>query len=248
MDPIHQQQFQVRSYEVDSKGYLRLSTLLNYFQEMASQHASRLGASVMDLLPRNLTWMLSRYHLRLAGYPRWGERVLIRTWPSGMRQLFATREFELTNDDGELLASATSSWMLLDLQTKRAVRPADHLPDYPFDERRALADPFDPLPSPKQADLALLFQVRQSDLDLNQHANHVAYIEWAMEAVPGKILEIYRPSEIEVAFRGEAFYGDRVMSRTEIQGNTSSRMFLHQIVRGADEKELALLRTQWSKF
>ncbi|MDZ7263521.1 MAG: thioesterase [candidate division KSB1 bacterium] len=245
MEKIYQQKFRIRSYEVDARGHIQVATILNYFQEMASEHAGRLGASVVDLLPRHLTWMLSRYHLQFVSFPRWGETIQITTWSSGMRQLFATREFEMTNAHQEIVARATSSWMLLDLQKKRPVRPEDHFPNYPAELRRAIPDTFEALPTINNIDLVLPFHVRRSDLDLNQHVNHVAYIEWAMEALPPTLLQNHWPAAIEVAFRGEAFYGDKILSRTQALKSEPQPTFVHQIVRESDSKELAVLRSQW---
>ena len=90
-----EQQFQVRSYEIDSRGKAKFTSILNYLQESASNHATRLGVSVVDLFPKNLTWVLSRYHIKIFKYPSWNESIKINTWPSEMDNLFALREFEI---------------------------------------------------------------------------------------------------------------------------------------------------------
>ena len=248
MEKTFQIQFQIRSYEIDSNGKIKISTLLNYLQEAASQHAARLGASVLDLFPRNLTWMLSRYHVLIFGYPSWGETITINTWPSAKESLFALREFEILDQKGERCAIATSSWMLLDFKKKQPVRPQDHLPHFQHRSERIIDDNFDPLPSPEKVDIELPFRVRMSDLDLNQHVNHVSYIEWALETVPAEILKKYQPMELEISFRGEAFYGDRILSRTQIIKHDSPASFLHQIISEKDGKELTRLKSTWQVF
>ena len=248
MDATYQKQFQIRSYEVDARGKIKLATMLNYLQEIASEHAARLGASMVDLFPRNLTWVLSRYHIEIFDYPSWGQIVQINTWPSAKINLFALREFEILNENNEKLALATSSWMLLDFKKKQPVRPEEHLNKYPHRAERAIADDFDPIPKIEKADLELPFRVRISDLDINQHVNHVSYIEWALETLPADILKQHQPIKLEIAFRGEAFYGDRVLSRTQLLENDQQPSFLHQIVREKDNKELTRLRSKWRKY
>ena len=69
-----------------------------------------------------------------------------------------------------------------------------------------------------------------------------------MESVPEEILFRRRPVSIEANFRGEAFYGDRILSRIERIESEGPPAFRHRLSRAADDKELTLLRTSWSEF
>jgi medium-chain acyl-[acyl-carrier-protein] hydrolase len=238
--------FTVRASEAGPYGAVKLGSLLDYFQEAAGEHAARLGVSVSDLIQRNLTWVLSRYHIRISRYPAWGESVRVTTWPSMRQHLFALREFEAADEQGNPVASATSSWMLIDLGTKKPVRPAERLGDFPQDPSRAINDEFHSLPTLKKSDFEQVFRVRQGDLDWNQHANHVVYVEWGVEAAPPDVISRTRPREIEVDFRGEARYGDEIVSRVEALPPGAGPGFIHQIVRSGDGTELARLRTVWA--
>jgi medium-chain acyl-[acyl-carrier-protein] hydrolase len=135
--------------------------------------------------------------------------------------------------------------MLIDLKTKRPTLPAERLGPYPKDPRRALASLFEPLPVLDQADLERLFSVRTSDLDWNRHVNHVVYISWALETAPPGFLESHRPAEVEVDFRGEAFYGDTVISRRQTLRAGPEPLLAYAIRKDDGRKELARLRIFW---
>lgn len=248
MDATFQLQFKIRSYEIDARSKIKLSVLLDYLQDAASQHAAHLGVSVVDLFPRNLTWVLSRYHIEIFDYPSWGQTIQINTWPSAIKNLFALREFEMLGDNNERMAIAASSWMLLDFKKKQPVRPEEHLHQFPHRADFVIPDSFGSIPAIEHVDVELPFRVRMSDLDLNQHVNHVAYIEWAMETVPADILKKYQPIKLEVAFRGEAFYGDQILSRTQILGDDQQPSFAHQIFNEKGNKELTRLQSRWRKY
>jgi medium-chain acyl-[acyl-carrier-protein] hydrolase len=243
-----ERRLRVQAGETGPEGRIKLGSLLNHFQEAASEHAEKLGASVTDLISKNLTWVLSRYHIKIFRYPLWKESLRLTTWPSVQQGLFALREFEVRDEQSHLLAAATTSWMLLAIRSKRPVPLADNLPEYPKDPSRALADPFGPLPETARADLELSFQVQRRDLDWNRHVNHVVYVEWAVETAPLDILENFSPAEIEVDFRGEALFRETVLSRTEFFSLAEKPLLHHQIVREKDHKELTRLRTFWKKF
>ncbi len=242
---LYSRRFSVRNYESDSSGRLRPASLLNYFQEAAGDHAEQLGAGVVELIKQNLTWVISRYHIQLFRYPRWKNNLDLTTWPCGHQGLFALREFELKDETGVLLAAATSSWMLIDLKTKRPVSPAERLGPYPKDRRRAVTSSFEPLPILERPDIERSFPARLSDLDWNRHVNHVVYVGWALETAPPGFLDKYRPAEIEVDFRGEAFYGETALCRTQTLSSAPAPLLGYQIVKLDDQKELARLRILW---
>lgn len=239
------QEYCVRMYESDHLGRLRTVDLLNYFQDSASDHAEKLGAGVIELMKRNLTWLLSRYHVKVFRYPRWRDSVELTTWPCAIQGLFALREFELRDTRKELLAAATSSWMLIDLKSKRPVVPTERLGSYPQNPQRAVVSSFEALPTFGEADLERSFAVRMSDLDWNRHVNHVTYIGWALETSSPDLLGKHRPTELEVDFRGQAFYGETVICRRQSLSPGMEPTILYQIVKEENRQELARLKITW---
>ena len=234
--------FRVRSYEMDAKGRASVQTICNYLQEIAGEHAAELGVSVQSLFKQNLTWVLSRLHLKIEHYPHWGDQVNIETWPSGAQGLHATREFILTDNAGTQIGVATTSWMILDLIKKRPVVIPEHIDQKLISNQvRAIEDPFDRLPQLARVDHEKQFNVRYSDLDINQHVNNVNYIEWAIEAVPPELYTSGVISGIEISFRAESRYGDRIISQSQVLDGQC----LHKLIRDSDQREVAIVRSYW---
>ena len=237
--------YAIHTYEVDPSGCAQLESLLNYLQDAAGEHAGSLGFGVIDLQKRHLTWLLSRYHIKVARFPIYGQSIEVSTWPSGKKGIFALRDFEVTDEEGRHLLAATTSWVLTDVDNKQPVRLSDYVPDDYTRNTRAIEDEFPPLPGLEKADSELALPVLMKDLDFNRHVNNVVYIQWALEAAPPEILGSLRPLDIEVSYRAEAFYGDRIISKIQVIQGSSPRAFLHQIIRPSDGVELTRLRTVW---
>lgn len=235
----------VRSYEIDTSGHVRPLTLLNYMQDAAGEHAARLGLSVIDLFKRNLTWVLSRYHVRFHSFPFVHSNIHLKTWPSGREGRFALREFELTDGSETPVISASTSWMLLNLETRRPVRVDEHLPDLPIDTLRMVEDRFTSLPELSEFSCELPFRVRHGDVDLNKHVNNVVYVDWALETLPPEKIGKLRPTSVEISYRAESYYGDRIFSRSLFTDEATS---LHKLVSEQSGKEVARLRVQWQKL
>lgn len=245
MNEVYTGIFRVRSYETDFRGRVQPITLLNYMQDAASLHASSLGFSVENLRGRNATWILSRYHIRMYRYPVLGDEVRIRTWRSSLEGFHALREFEILDAADIPFGVATSSWVVLNLTTRRPIKVETIVGDFPCVARRALPDDFPPLPRSETFTMELPFRVRMGDLDLNHHVNHAVYVEWALETVPSGILMGSLPYEIEVYYQAEAMFGDRVLSRSVAIDMADSSTIHHQLVRDGDARELTRVKTVW---
>jgi len=246
IESIHRRSFIVRNVDIDQGARIQPIIFMDYILEAAGEQAALGGLAVTDLFKKGLTWVLSRFHVRIYRYPKWGDPVTIETWPSGKQSLYAIRDYAISGAAGPV-AAATSSWLIVDLKTRRPVRPDEHLEGFPLLEKRAVADDFAALPAPSRTDIEKEFPVFFSDLDMNKHVTATVYIHRALETVPEDILFGFRPSAIEVNFRGEAFYGDRLRSVSErAESDPNSPRFHHRISRAADDKELTLLRTEWA--
>ncbi|MCK5075260.1 MAG: hypothetical protein KAR38_02740 [Calditrichia bacterium] len=246
MSQIYSMEFPIRSYEVGALGAVKTSFVFRYLQEIAREHAAALGVSVLDLQKRGLTWYISRYHLQMDECPGWGEKLIIDTWPSERQKLFLLRDFEIKNSSGKLIGRATSSWVVVDIGRKRPVPPSKALPEIEHNPKRAIDDTFFSLPVAEEWDVEKEFIVRMQNIDVNKHVNNVVYIEWAIETIPENILKITQPTDIEISFKGEAFYNDMVISRSKVLNDEDKKTYIHQIVRKGDGKELARLKTNWT--
>ena len=243
---IWRETFRVRAEDMDDLWRMRLAAVCNYLQESAVAHAQALGMGRDALLVKNLTWILSRFHVRMASYPRWAQDVRVETWPSAISGLFALRDFRMLDSDGRELAVATSSWMVVDLEAKKPVPLPDFITRlHARCSGRALADPFDKIPAPVQTVASRRLEVRRSDLDLNRHVNFVKTIELGLEAVPASIWDKRQASALEIAFRSEMFLGEAVIARAGFLSEAEPLRLGHSLVREKDGQEAARLTTTW---
>jgi medium-chain acyl-[acyl-carrier-protein] hydrolase len=232
---IHREHFRIRASEMGPDARLRLPALFDLFQEAAGNDAAALGWGSDVLLARGQTWILSRLTLRLSALPLWREEISVETWPSGVHRLWALREFRVVSHQGEVLATATSGWILLSVASKRPLRQAPEVTEIAkASPPRLIEDSFEPLPGPGESASAseAAFRVARYDLDLNDHANNVTILRALLTALPHAAAP---PLTFEVDFRGEAFEGDVLLPRVD-DAEGSSRVLLF---RERDGKEVA---------
>ncbi len=236
--------FPVHSYEVDAFGEAAPAALAGYLQEVAGDHAAALGWSLPELMRRGLTWVLARQRIEIRATVRAGDVLEASTWPSGLDRFAAFRDFVLRRQaDGVEVARAVSQWFVLDLATRRPVRPDRVVAAGPADlPPHVLEPPGRRLPALEGGFEERRFRTRYSDIDLNQHVNNLSYLGWALESVPEETWRSARPATVDVQFLAECRYGSAVLARSAADGAGG---FRHAIVREEDGRELARLETRW---
>ncbi len=240
--------FDVRFFETDRAARLTPVALFNYLQEAAVCHGDAVGVDGGALYKAGYVWMMNRLRIEVARYPLRRERVIVETWGSRFKGMFATREWRVTSEDGGALASATGRWVMLGGEPKRIVRiPAfvsEHYGEYPD---RALDDAFDRMNPPAEIHCTRSFHVRFSELDTNQHANSASYVDWCLEAVPITVLDAYLPAMFEITFKKECRLGEELASRSEELPDSTAgvRRFRHGLWRSSDDALLAIAASEW---
>jgi acyl-ACP thioesterase len=246
MEPnIWKENFNIRSYEVDCSGRLSIVSIFNLMQEAASKHADALGVSIQQLLVENCTWLLSRLKIKIDTYPVWGDQLAVHTWPSGIRRLFALRDFHLKDQNDNDIAAALSAWLVLDTSKRRPARISRFIDRLnPLEGNHVLSDPLEKLPKIEAFTDERRFRVRYRDLDINQHVNNASYVEWMFEGLPADVQNKLRLAELEINFLAESFLQDRVVARYQPQ-DSDDRILHHALFREADGRELVRARTVW---
>lgn len=179
------QNFNITCYDTDASWRLKPASFMNLAQEAAGLHAVHLGFGYDDLIKNNTAWILSRVHIEFIDTPKWRENITLNTWHKGLNRLFYLRDFVLTDKDGKERVKATTSWLVLNLETRRLVRDPQLMEEGTVNHENVIETPADKVVMPKdvEPELALEHVVAYSDVDMNAHTNNAMYMQWAMDAV-----------------------------------------------------------------
>ncbi len=202
-------EFTVNSYFTDLNGNLSVRSLFELFQEVAWEHATLNRFGFHDLYDQGYFWALSRIRVQVNRVPKWTEHFNLTTWPSGTEGLFALRDYQMYDNQGNVLIGATSSWLIVDLKTRRPQRLDAFKDVMPIrDDIRATHGNAQRIDIPQQSPLFVSTEKANiSDIDVNGHVNNAKYIEWATNSLPINEYKNLILKEIEVNFLSEGFYG-----------------------------------------
>jgi len=240
----HSERFKIFAFATDRHKKVSVPALIRLLQETAMGHVRKLELSVFDLEPLHLAWVLLRMRVEVTKQPELGEMVEVLTYPSGIDRFFTFRDYYMYNEKGEILATAATTWLLMDTRSRRMARIpeqiAQKIPLTAPEGRTPLPHAADKLPALGDPLQTLDFRVNWHDLDFNAHLNNVTYIEWMLETLPDATLDQGTLRQMEIIFLLEAQWKEMVQSKVEAQADGS---FLHQLARISDGKVLATGRS-----
>lgn len=200
-------------YQTDAAWRLKPASFMDLAQEAANLHANILGFGYDDLISSRTAWVLSRMHIEFADTPLWRDEVTLQTWHKGLNRLFFLRDFIMTGKDGKVKVKATTSWLVLNLDTRRLVRDPKLLDEGTVCTENVLETPADKVQMPKDIEPEPVMEhiVAYSDVDINGHTNNAMYMQWTMDAA-GYETSSRRPVKaLTINFNHETKAGETVV-------------------------------------
>ena len=115
----------VASFDSDFKARLKPASFLNWPQEAANVHADYLGVGYDTISTTRKAWVLARTHVVFHSLPAWRDEVTVLSWHKRANGFQYYRDFVLESTEGERLVSATTTWLVIDIDTRKLVRNND---------------------------------------------------------------------------------------------------------------------------
>ena len=209
-------------------------------QEAANTHAATLGFGYDDLIQSRTAWVLSRVNIHFLKSPLWRDEVTLTTWHKGLERLFFLRDFILTDKEGNECIKATTSWIVLNLDTRRLVRDPKLMDEGTTCSDNALETPAGKVQMPKDIEAKFVMDhiVSYSDVDLLGHTNNAMYMHWAMDVVGYEVTENREVKSWTINFNNEIKPQEDVCL---YRACTESEDGLHVFIEGKIEEKSAFV-------
>ena len=209
-------EYLITSADVDFEGKIRMSALVNFMIQSAWHHAEHLGWGVNELHANNMVWVLSGIKVELSSYPEWKEKITVETWPKGLNRLFYLRDFLIYNEKNEIIGKATSNWLMIDIDKRRPKKHLlSNLDEITSNDKHAIQDYIPSLKFDGETDRITEFEIRYSNIDINQHLTTTGYIDFVFDTFTPKFMSRNRPKSITANFLHEVRFGTKVKMLTK---------------------------------
>ncbi|HNY06683.1 MAG TPA: thioesterase, partial [Bacteroidales bacterium] len=248
LESIFEEDLYVTAYNTDSNGWLNIYSLFNFLQEAGGNHAKKLGVGFNSMQTEGVFWALSRIKVIINALPKWGDTIHLQTWPKGVDKLFFMRDFILTDKSNQPIITATSAWIVVDVNKRRPLKPQTidySMPDNhgKFAIREIPGKLTSPITNP-------LFRYERNvsinEIDVNKHVNNAHYVQWLMDCFDLSYVSSHQLASIQINYLEEMKYGDKVSIFTATN-DVSDQLYIEG-AKTSDHSKAFQALTEWKKL
>ena len=205
------------------------NAMLMYFQDSFARLMTIHNVAAFDIVKQRRMWVITEVHIDiLPTVTFWSEDFTVELWVSELTALRIYCDFRIVRKDNEqLIASGTSQWNILNLDTKR-LETTDFLADelVVVPELMTVSHKKVRFPMPQSFDMQMEHRATRLDLDFNFHVSNRSYVSIALLTMPEEVLASQTLSSFTVHWLRETYLDETLICR---MSRTDDGCYLHML-------------------
>jgi len=242
--------------------------MLMYFQDSFARLMTIHNVAAFDIVKQRRMWVITEVQIDiLPTVTFWSEDITVELWVSELTSLRIYCDFRIVRKDcstsgrlplgderrrlpeqegenGELIATGTSQWNILNLDTKRLESTgflADKLTVVP--KLMTASHKKVRFPKPQSSDMQMEHRVTRLDLDFNFHVSNRSYVSIALLTMPEDMLSSQALTSLVVHWLHETYLDDTLTCR---MSQTEDGHYLHTLT-NVEGTVVCELMSQWQR-
>lgn len=210
---ILENEYTVKLSEIGKGNKATNKTILSYFEDIGGLHSNKAGYGIFEIEKTHLSWILLDWKLQVIRRPKYAEKIKVKTWSRGVVKIYTHRDFEVYDEQENLIIRASSKWVLLDIEKGKVVRiEPEIIEKYEPELNKTVfeEEPFEKIKEPDVYQYETQYTVRRADIDVNNHMHNLNYIELANEALPEDVYRGALFNDVRITYKKEIKLGDTV--------------------------------------
>lgn len=231
---IVEQDYRIKLSEIGKENKITNKAILGDLEDVGGIHSNIAGYGILDIPQTKLSWVLLDWKLKIIRRPKYSEKIKIKTWSKNAIKFYTYRDFEVYDENGQVIAIATSKWVLLDIDKEKIVKISDEvLNKYEPELEKSVFDisEIEKLQEPENYISEVEYTVKKSDIDVNNHMHNLNYLELANEALPEDVYNEQELNNVRINYKKEIKLGETVKCKYSFENNTHI-----VVIKSKDEK------------
>ena len=185
--------------------------LLAIMEDVAGLHSASVGYGVFDIETKKRVWILLDWKVKVIKRPKYNEEIKAETWSRKVERLYAYRDFQIKDKEGNVIVIGTSRWIFMDIDRRRPVRLTADITDLYESEidKNVFAEEMEDV---KCEDYLFKkeYYIQRRDIDMNEHVHNLSYLDMAYEILPDDIYKNKIFDNVRITYKKEIVYGEKV--------------------------------------
>lgn len=205
---FYEQIVNLRTNDFDTNDNIKVSALLELFQDVAGLHANQIGIGFTASYEKGFFWVLLRNKVDVFKNPTPLTNARLKTWPHEKGRVDCNREYLLEDMDGNPIARCISKWVIINRDTRRLMR----VDAISYGEGELVKDNYyEDVPKVQSPDISLFkkvltHKVSKNDIDHNRHMNNAKYTDLIFDSIEGDLFI----KNLEIEYVKEAKYEEEL--------------------------------------
>ena len=218
---FYSKKIKLRYDDIGKSNRLSIKSLIKYFGDIAGNHSSSCGYGLNDIPTTHITWLLLNWKVKMFSHPKYNEELTINTWPRVIEKFYSYRDFEVFDSKNNLVAIASSKWVMINAETKRIERISNEIINaYGIEQKSVFTESLNDKPKiPDNLKLNFTYTIQRRDIDTNGHVNNLHYIDYALETLPEDVYNSNEFDNIEIHYKKEIKYGETINCYYSFENN-----------------------------
>lgn len=191
--------------EISNKAILRI------MEDVSGFHSASIGYGLFEIETKKRAWMILDWKMKVIKRPKYMDEIKAETWSRKVERLYAYRDFQLKDKDGNIIAIATSRWIFVDTDRRRPVRLTADISDlYESEPDKCV---FEEEIEDVKCENYLFekdYYIQRRDIDMNEHMHNLNYLDMAYEILPEDIYKNKVFDNVRIVYKKEIVYGEKV--------------------------------------
>jgi len=247
MENCLDKKYDLRYFEMNKHGVASPTAILTLLEETAADHSFDIDYSLYNLERQNIGWVLVSGTIDMVRYPKYKEKITIRTWISKYSLVKGHRENIIFDDSGTVIGKAKGIWVFYNIEKKRPVPIFDEIKlKWGVNPEVSREIDTDKIKIIDNCEYQLEYDVQKSDVDNNKHVNNIRYFHWLIESLPDEITDNYFIKQINAKFYSSAEYGEKI--RIYMEHESGQNIISHTMRSNVDDRLLVSAHTTLEKM
>lgn len=181
--------FRVKYSDVKEDLTISWESLEDMLQEAAILDYDQYGYGIEGRKQNHTAFLLLYLKINMIELPKWNEMIAIRTWCNELDKIYCYRNYEIINNQKQVIGTAFNKLLVYDLENKRPKKIDEQLSNnlelyhkFIYDNHANKYNKIEHLEE-QQTTNTEYFKIQKHDIDINGHVNNVKYIDFAQNTI-----------------------------------------------------------------
>lgn len=206
---IYEYKTRIEFCDIDVNNRLSAKGLIRILGEVAGIHSESLGYGLNKMPQNHLTWMLLNWKIQFFLRPSWNTDLIVKTWARNFSKISSNRDFSVYDINNNLVAKASSKWVLVDSEKHTPIRITDEIRNTFGEYNSSVFDNEvnDKEKEPENSNFIYDYKIKRRDIDTNNHVNNLYYLLYAYDALPKDLWDVPFDN-IEIIYKKQIILND----------------------------------------